>query len=80
VTRVEYSKRALADLDEIATYYSGHAGPHIALAIEARIREVVARIGSAPESARQVEGRPNVRVVPVIRYPFKIFYWSLCAA
>lgn len=71
---VEYSKRALADLDEIAAYYSTQASPTIAAAIESRIRKVIARIMAAPQSAQSVAGRPNVRVVPLRRYPFKIFY------
>jgi hypothetical protein len=27
-----------------------------------------------PESARRIPERPGVRVVPLIRYPYKIFY------
>lgn len=27
-----------------------------------------------PESAREVEGRASVRVIPLIRYPYRIFY------
>jgi len=32
------------------------------------------RIGRWPQSAREVVGRAGVRVVPLIRYPYKIFY------
>jgi plasmid stabilization system protein ParE len=35
---------------------------------------VIARIGAWPESAEEVAERPGVRVVPLIRYPYKIFY------
>ena len=35
------------------------------------------RIGSWPESAQEVEQRPNIRSVPFIRYPYKIFYHVL---
>lgn len=35
------------------------------------------RIGRRPESAQEVEQRPNIRSVPFIRYPYKIFYQVL---
>jgi toxin ParE1/3/4 len=34
----------------------------------------VRRIGTWPKSAEAVTQRPGVRVVPLIRYPYKIFY------
>ena len=72
---VEYSRRALADVESIAAYYWDHASPRVARAIEVRIRAVVDRLRNAPESARrQVVGRKAVRVAPLVRYPFKIFY------
>jgi len=37
----------------------------------------VTRIGRRPESAQEVEQRPNIRSVPFIRYPYKIFYQVL---
>jgi toxin ParE1/3/4 len=43
-------------------------------AFEKRLRTVVARIGTWPESAEEVAERPGVRVVPLIRYPYKVFY------
>ena len=66
--RVEYSKRATTDLYKIAAYYRD-ADDRIALAIEKRIRDVVARIGRSPESAPSVAQRPGVRVALVLRYP-----------
>jgi hypothetical protein len=35
---------------------------------------VITRIGAWPESAEAVEQRRGVRVVPLIRYPYKVFY------
>lgn len=32
------------------------------------------RIAEWPECGREVEQRPGVRVVPLIRYPFRLFY------
>jgi plasmid stabilization system protein ParE len=72
--RLVYSRRALADLTGIATYYSINASQTIAQSIERRFIEVTTRIQSAPASAPRVEQRAGVRVVSVIRYPFRIFY------
>jgi plasmid stabilization system protein ParE len=72
--RVEYSKRAVADLRKIGAYYRDSADPLAALAVERRIREVVARIGRSPKSAPPVINRSGLRVVLVLRYPYKIFY------
>jgi hypothetical protein len=32
------------------------------------------RIGDWPESAQEIAERPGVRGVPLIRYPYKVFY------
>lgn len=71
--KVVWTQAALADLDDILAYtaenYPSLVGP-----IETRIRAVVARIGRWPESARIVEQQPDVRVVPLLRYPYRVFY------
>jgi toxin ParE1/3/4 len=72
--KLVYSRRALADLTGIATYYSINASQAIAESIERRFIEVTERVGRAPESAPRVEQRSEVRVISVIRYPFRIFY------
>jgi len=69
-----YSRRALADLNEIATYYSASANPAIAASIERRLVDVIDRICRAPQAAPRVSQRSDVRVVAVVRYPFRIFY------
>jgi plasmid stabilization system protein ParE len=69
-----YSRRALADLNEIATYYSASASPAIAASIERRLVDVIDRICRSPEAAPRVSQRSHVRVVAVVRYPFRIFY------
>ena len=71
--KVVYSSAAQADLDDILHYTATHY-PRNLPAVETRIRAVIARIASHPESARRVDERPGVRVVPVLRYPFRIFY------
>jgi toxin ParE1/3/4 len=72
--RIEYSRRALSDLIEISTYYAETGNLRTGERIALRIREVVARIARFPRSGRPVSGRPNVRVVPLRRYPYLIFY------
>ena len=48
--KIEYSKRATADLRKVAAD-SRAFGETVAAAVEARIREVVARIAQHPEAA-----------------------------
>jgi toxin ParE1/3/4 len=69
-----YSRQALADLEGIASYYSTNASPAIAASIERRFREVIDRICRLPDAAPRVSQRSQVRVVTVVRYPFRIFY------
>lgn len=71
--KVEYSNRALADLRKVSAG-SREFGQAVALAVEARVRMVIARVAAYPTSAQRVADRPGVHVVPLIRYPYKIFY------
>lgn len=70
---VVFTEDALRELDEaldfIAANYPGVSEP-----FQSRIRSIVSRIGDWPSSAQKVEGRPGVFVVPLIRYPYKLFY------
>jgi toxin ParE1/3/4 len=72
--KLVYSRRALADLDRIATYYASTASPAIAASIGLKLVSVIDRICHAPESAPRVSQRSQVRVAAVVRYPFRIFY------
>jgi toxin ParE1/3/4 len=71
--KVIYTAEALDNLDGILAFL-GRNYPAISAAFEKRLRTVVARIGAWPESAEEVAERPGVRVAPLIRYPYKIFY------
>jgi plasmid stabilization system protein ParE len=62
-----YSRRALADLDQIKTYYAANASLAIAEAIGRRVENVVDRICRVPEAAPRVSQRSQVRVVAVVR-------------
>ena len=72
--KVEYSKRALSDLKEIAAYCATLDDPSVGERIAARIEAVVNRIAQLPQSGRPVVQRPGVRVVPLLRYRYVIFY------
>ncbi len=71
--KVEYSKRATGDLRKAAEE-SRAFGQGNAASVEARFREIIARIAEYPEAAARVTERPGMRVIPLIRYPYKIFY------
>ena len=72
--KVEFTNRAVRDLREISGYSREHFGVRVATALEACIRDIITNIANAPESAPQVEQRPGMRVVHLVRYPFSIFY------
>jgi plasmid stabilization system protein ParE len=71
--KVEYSNRAVSDLRKIAAD-SRPYGDAVAADLQARIRDIVAYIAHHPEAAPPVTERPGMRVMPLIRYPYKIFY------
>jgi toxin ParE1/3/4 len=75
--KVEYSRRAVADLHKISADSRRAYGSQVAAALELRIRAVIDRITRDPLSAPEVEQRPGMHVVPLVRYPFKIFYRAL---
>jgi toxin ParE1/3/4 len=71
---VEYSRRALTDLRDIAAYYASSDRPAVGEAVADRIAEVVVRLKTAPRSGRAVPEREGVRVAPLLRYSYNIFY------
>jgi toxin ParE1/3/4 len=72
--KVEYAPRATADLIQIGEHSRRVFGDAVASALETYIRASIARLAIMPESGQRLPGRIGVRVVPLIRYPFKIFY------
>lgn len=72
--KVVWTREALADLATISMYYATNASPVIAEAVKRRFLDVVERVQRAPFSAPRVTHRSRVRVVAVVRYPFRIFY------
>ena len=71
--KVVYTEEALRDLDEILAFIASNY-PAISRSFGLRLDAVMTRIGRWPESAQEVEQRPGVRMVPLIRYPYRIFY------
>ena len=71
--KVVFADPALEDLEAIRDYITAHCPP-ISLSVERRFRFVFARISAWPESAQRVVERPDVRMAPLVRYPYKIFY------
>lgn len=72
--KVEYTNRAVTDLRKASADSRAAFGDPVAAALERRIREVIDHIGANPEAAPQVVQRPGMRVFPLLRYPYKIFY------
>jgi plasmid stabilization system protein ParE len=62
-----------ADVEDILAYTAANF-PSSLISLEARVRAVIARVAERPYSAQSVSNSPDVRVVPLIRYPFRIFY------
>ena len=71
--RVIYTDEALENLDQILRFIAANY-PTVYEAFEERLRSVIVRISEWPESAQEVAERTGIRVVPLIRYPYKVFY------
>jgi len=78
--KIEYAPRAIGDVERIGRRSRRAYGNEVAAALETYIRATVARIAVVPESGERLRERPRVRVVPLVRYPFKIFYTARKAA
>ena len=72
--KVEYAPRVAGDLAKIGRRRRRKFGNTVAAALETYMRATVARVAVLPESGERLRERPEVRVVPLVRYPFKIFY------
>ncbi|MHB8885976.1 MAG: type II toxin-antitoxin system RelE/ParE family toxin [Methylovirgula sp.] len=68
-----YTDEALRDLDDILGFIAEHY-PMLVIPFENRLGAAMRRIGAWPQSAAEVEERPGVRMLPLIPYPYKLFY------
>jgi plasmid stabilization system protein ParE len=71
--RVVLSRLALAELDELLAYISERS-PLGARNVAARFRHAFDLIARHPEAAERVEQRPDVRHLPLVRYPYAIYF------
>lgn len=70
---LRYSPRAVGDLADIADYLVARS-PAGALSVESSIRKTIDIIVAFPQAGRALEQRPHVRVMPLGRYPYLLFY------
>ena len=71
--RLVLSRLALVELDGILAYIAERS-PLGAKNVEARFRHAFDLIARHPQSAERVEQRPSVRRLPLVRYPYAIYY------
>ena len=71
--KLRYSPRAMRDLAEIADYLTARS-PKGAASVARRIRKTIDLITGFPGAGRRLEQRPAVRVMPLGRYPYLVFY------
>ena len=70
--KVRYTKRALAQIDQILTYIEAHS-PQGAGHVRGRIVALIALLETYPHAGRTTT-RAYVRRLPVIPYPYLIDY------
>lgn len=75
--KVRYSQRALAQIEEIHRYIARH-NPRAATQVIARIEELCEKLGDFPGMGHRAD-EGDVRVLPVVRYPYLIFYTIIAA-
>ncbi len=70
--KIRYTAKALRQLDEIFSYIA-ERNPSAARRVKARIKGAIKRLNRHPYSARPTE-RPGIRVLPIVRYRYLVFY------
>lgn len=71
--KVVLSRLALAELDEILSYIAKRS-PGGARNVETRFRHAFELIARHPEATERLEQRPDVRRLPLVRYPYVVYY------
>jgi toxin ParE1/3/4 len=71
--KLVFSRLALDELDEILSYIAERS-PSGAARVEARMRRAFEHIGRYPQAAERVVQRSAVRRLPLIRYPYVVYY------
>jgi plasmid stabilization system protein ParE len=70
--KVRYTDTALGELEDIFSYLF-ERNPAAAKAVAARVRDIAALLAEYPFLGHEAD-EPSVRVAPLIRYPFLVFY------
>jgi len=70
---VVFTQGARADLDDILAYTQRYF-PRQLTELEQRFGAVIARIERHPKSAPALLQHRDVRIVPLVRFPFKILF------
>ena len=70
--RVRFTETALAELGDIFSYIARHSTTRWPQVV-ARVEESAARLGRFPQMGTP-KYKPGVRMTPLRRYPFLIFY------
>jgi plasmid stabilization system protein ParE len=71
--KLRYSRRALAELNAILVDLFSK-NPAAARSLRTRVLQIGERIGQFPNGYQEVAERLGVRRVPMVRYPYLIFY------
>jgi toxin ParE1/3/4 len=72
--KVEFTKRAAADLYKISADSKLRFGELVAEELETAIRGTIEQITFAPESGPRALGCEGVRCVALVSYPYRLFY------
>jgi toxin ParE1/3/4 len=70
---VHWSPRALQDLSAIRDYL-GERSPRGAKSVGRRIATTIDTIALLPGAGRSLRSRPDIRVMPIGKYPYCIYY------
>ena len=71
--KLVFTAPALADLNDVLSY-TAERYPGSLAALRTRIDAVLEHIRTYPKTGRVLDKAPGVRVVPLLRFPFRIFY------
>lgn len=71
--KLVFSSLAVTELEAIL-HYIVIKNPDAAARVAARFDEVFDRIALYPDGAQELAQRPGVRRVPLVRYPYVIYY------
>jgi plasmid stabilization system protein ParE len=68
------SASARRELEEIFEYLQSHDQQAVVEPLQRRIRAVLDRLQQWPESSPRVTQQTDIRVAPLIQFPYRIFY------